>query len=146
MDEVLTAKYRKLMETGFRNAGSIDNPSMFIDSKAEGASICGNGATDFMNIYIKITDGILEDVKYLCSCDPTANVVVETLCDLTRGKTLKEAKSLTKEQFYEAIGSSGGSLARKVWGAIDLINRVIVRFEAGTAPVSWDAGAPESDI
>jgi len=133
MDDVLAAKYRSLVETGFPNAGSLENPSMFIDSKAEGVSICGGGSTDFMNIYIKVVDGVIEDVRYLCTCDPAANVVVEVLCDLARGKTVDEAKALTKEQFFQAIGTDAGSVSRKVWGAIELMKRVIARFEAKAA-------------
>jgi NifU-like protein involved in Fe-S cluster formation len=133
MDEILAARYRRLVEAGFPNAGSIGNPTMFIDSKAEGVSICGNAGTDYMNIYLKVVDGVVRDIKYLCSCDPAANVVVETLCELARGKTLLEAKGLTKDQFYGAIGTDSGSVTRKVWGAIELLNRVINRFEARVA-------------
>ena len=133
MDEVLAARYRHLVEAGFPNAGSIDNPTMFIDSKAEGVSICGNAGTDYMNIYLKVANGLIQDIKYLCSCDPAANVVVETLCELATGKTLAEAKGLTKDQFYRAIGTDAGSVTRKVWGAIELLNRVINRFEARVA-------------
>ncbi|MFC1920649.1 hypothetical protein ACFLYQ_02860 [Chloroflexota bacterium] len=130
MDEVVTELYRKLLETGFENAGSFDNPTMFIDTKAEGISICGQAGKDYMNIYVNISDGVIDEIKYLCSCDPTANVVIETLCNLVRGKTTKEAKALTKEQFFEAIGSDGGTVRRKVWQAIELLNRVFNRFEA----------------
>ena len=133
MNEVLAARYRELVESGFRNAGSIENPTIFIDSKAEGSSICGNAAKDYMNIYLKVTDGVIQDVKYLCSCDPAANVIVEVLCDLARGKTLAQAKELTKEQFFQAIGTDSGSVPRKVWGAIELLRRVIARYEAGNS-------------
>jgi hypothetical protein len=73
---------------------------------------------------------LIGEIKYLCSCDPTANVVVETLCSLAQGKTLDEARALTKEDFYQAIGSDGGLVRRKVWGTIELLNRVINRYEA----------------
>ncbi len=129
MDEVITEKYRKLMHEGFKNAGQVDNPTMFIDTKAEGVSICGHGSKDFMNIYLKVTDGVVSEIKYLCMCDPTANVVVEVLCELVRGKTLEQVKAITKEQFFDYIGSSGGNVYRKVWGTIELINRVIKRWE-----------------
>jgi NifU-like protein involved in Fe-S cluster formation len=131
--EAVTERYRKLMDEGFKNAGSIDNPTMFIDSKAEGVSICGQGSTDFMNIYIKVSDNVITDIKYLCICDPTANVVVEVLCTITKGLTLEEAKELRKEQFYEAIGTDGGTVRRKVWGAIELLRRVIKRYEVAAA-------------
>jgi NifU-like protein involved in Fe-S cluster formation len=126
--------YRKLNQQGFKNAGSIDGPTLFIDTKAEGVSICGQGRSDFMNIYVKATDGVVTEIKYLCSCDPTANVVVEVLCDLVRGKTLEQARTLAKEQFYEAIGTSGGSVSRKVWAAIQLMTLVIKRYEVAGSP------------
>jgi len=130
MDEIVAERYRQLMQEGFKNTGSFENPTMFIDSKAEGISICGMGGQDYMNIYIKVSDGVISDIKYLCVCDPTANVVVEVLCNLAKGLTLEEAKALQKEQFFEAIGSDGGTVRRKVWGAIELLNRVIKRYEA----------------
>jgi NifU-like protein involved in Fe-S cluster formation len=77
-----------------------------------------------------INGDVISDIKYLCSCDPTANVVIETLCELVKGKTIKEAKALKKEQFFEAIGSDGGMVRRKVWQAIELLNRVFNRYEA----------------
>ena len=130
MDEIVAGLYRKLSETGFKNAGSFDNPTMFIDTKVEGISICGQSGQDYMNIYIMIDGKVITDIRYLCSCDPTANVVIEALCDLVRGKTTTEAKAITKEEFYEAIGSDGGTVRRKVWQAIELLNRVFNRFEA----------------
>jgi NifU-like protein involved in Fe-S cluster formation len=130
MDEIVAERYRQLMQEGFKNVGSFENPTMFIDSKAEGISICGMGSRDYMNIYIKVNDGVISDIKYLCVCDPTANVVVEVLCNLANGLTLEEAKALTKEQFFEAIGSDGGTVRRKVWGIIELLNIVIKRYEA----------------
>ena len=141
MDEVVTSQYRKLMEKGFENAGSFENPTMFIDSKAEGVSVCGQAGTDYMNIYVMAPNGVVEDIRYLCSCDPAANVVVEVLCKLARGKTLEEAKALTKEQFFEAIGSDGGSVRRKVWGMIELMNRVINRYEMRQAEKRADLTA-----
>ncbi len=132
MDEVVAERYRQLLQKGFEHAGSLDNPTMFIDTKAEGISICGQANRDYMNIYIKLDGGVITEIKYLCSCDPTANVVVETLCSLVKGKTLKEAKALTKEDFFQAIGSDGGGVRRKVWGIIELLNTVINRYETRT--------------
>jgi len=133
MNEAVAERYRKLMQDGFKNAGSLDNPTMFIDSKAEGVSICGQGRTDFMNIYINISDNMITDIKYLCSCDPTANVVIEALCGLVKGLTLEKAKALTKEQLFKSIGSEDGIVHRKVWGAIELLNRVVKRYEVANS-------------
>ncbi len=133
MDERVSTRYRSLMEAGFPNAGSIESPTIFIDSKAEGVSICGNAGKDYMNIYLKVHGGVISEIKYLCSCDPTANVVVESLCNLAKGKTLSEAKLISKDQFYQDIGADAGSVPRKVWGAIELLNTVIKRHEVKMA-------------
>jgi NifU-like protein involved in Fe-S cluster formation len=157
MDEKIAEQYRKLVQQNFPNSGEMDNPTMFIDTKAEGVSICGQGAKDFMNIYLAVNDGIISDVKYLCICDPTANVVVEGLASLAKGKTLAEAKALTKEQFYEVIGTQNALVRQKVWGTIELLNRIINRWEtrdklkpavdpaAAAAHPDWDDPTYEPD-
>ena len=97
MDEVVAKRYRELLQSGFQYAGSFENPTMFIDTKAEGIHICGKGESDYINIYLQVNNGVIDDIKYLCSCDPTANVVIEVLCQLTVGKTIASAKALKKE-------------------------------------------------
>ncbi len=129
MDERVAEKYRKLMQDNFPHSGPMENPTMFIDTKAEGVSICGQGAKDFMNIYMSVSDGVISEVRYLCVCDPTANVLVEALCELAKGKTLEQAKNFSKEEFYEAIGCDNGLVRQKVWGTIELLKRVITRYE-----------------
>jgi NifU-like protein involved in Fe-S cluster formation len=133
MDEVVTKIYRRLLQAGFEHTGSLDAPSIFLDTKLEGLSICGQAGRDYMNIYIHVKRGVIEDIRYLCFCDPTANVVVETLCGLAKGKTLEEAKSLTKENFMRAIGSEDETLSKKVLGIIELLHRGINRFERGAS-------------
>lgn len=133
MDEAVIRIYRRLVQTGFEHAGSLDNPSIFLNTQAEGVALCGQAGGDYMNIYINIHDGIISDIKYLCLCDPTANVVVETMCGLVKGKTIEQAKALTKGAFFKAIGSESETVAEKVEGIIELLNRGIKRFETGTS-------------
>jgi NifU-like protein involved in Fe-S cluster formation len=132
MDEVVTKTYRRLLQTGFEYTGSIENPSILLDTKLEGISLCGQAGRDYMNIYINIDRGIVEDIKYLCFCDPTANVVVEKLCYLAKGKSLETVKALTREDFFQAIGSRDETVTKKVLGIIELLYRGINRFEHGT--------------
>jgi len=42
---------------------------------------------DFMQLYINVINNRIDDIKYMCQCDPTANVAVEILCALLKGKT-----------------------------------------------------------
>ena len=129
MDEVATKKYRRLLQTGFKYTGSIENPSIFLDTRLEGLSICAQASRDYMNIYIKITDNIITEIKYLCLCDPIANVVVETLCNLVEGLSVEEAKVITEGTFFRAIGSDSESLLKKIAGMIELFHRGIKRYE-----------------
>jgi len=133
MDEAVIRMYRRLAQTGFEHAGSLDNPSIFLNTQAEGVALCGQAGGDYMNIYVNISGGVIDDIRYLCMCDPTANVVVEILCGLVKGKTIEQAKTLTKEPFFKAIGSEGEIVAEKVMGILELLNRGIKRFEAGTS-------------
>jgi NifU-like protein involved in Fe-S cluster formation len=132
MDEPVRLIYRQLVRTGFEYAGSIENPSIFLDSLEEGIRICDAANRGYMHIYIDIEDGVIKNIRYLCSCDPTANVVVETMCDLLKGKNLEEAKRLSEEDFYAAIGSCGEMLVKRVRGIIELINRGIAEYETET--------------
>ena len=129
MDELATKKYRRLLQTGFEYTGSIENPSIFLDTRLEGLSICAQASRDYMNIYISINDNFITEIKYLCLCDPIANVVVETLCNLVEGLSVEEAKAISKEDFYRAIGSDSESLSKKIVGMIELFHRGVNRYE-----------------
>jgi NifU-like protein involved in Fe-S cluster formation len=65
----------------------------------------------------------------MCVCDPTANVAVEILCALMKGKTLEEAVNLKEEAFYRFLGSSGEELQKKVKGLLELLKRGIQRYQ-----------------
>ncbi|NLK36290.1 MAG: aminotransferase class V-fold PLP-dependent enzyme [Gracilibacteraceae bacterium] len=60
-------------------------------------------------------------IKYLCSCEPTANVVVEILCDLVKGRTFEETANLTEETFYQIIGICNEEICKKVRGLLELL-------------------------
>ena len=60
-------------------------------------------------------------IKYLCSCEPTANVVVEILCDLVKGRTFEETANLTEETFYQLIGICNEEICKKVRGLLELL-------------------------
>ncbi len=135
MDELVVKYYRRLCKTGFEHTGEIENPSIFLDTVGEKIRICSHVSHAYVHIYIKVRDDVIDDIKYLCTCDPTANVVVEILCSLIKGKTLKEAEALTEESFAEALGSRGEEFLKKARGIIELLHRGIERYKAGTARI-----------
>jgi NifU-like protein involved in Fe-S cluster formation len=130
VDELVVKYYRQLCRTGFAHTGELENPSIFLDTVGEKIRICSHVSHAYMHIYINIRDGIIDDIKYLCTCDPTANVVVEILCSLLKGKTVKEAEVLTEDDFSQALGSSGEEFLKKARGIIELLHRGLARYES----------------
>jgi NifU-like protein involved in Fe-S cluster formation len=130
MDELVVKSYRKLCREGFKYTGEIENPSIFLDTVGEKIRICSHVSHAYMHICIKVLNNTIEDIKYLCTCDPTANVVVEILCSLIKGKTVQDAEALTEESFSQALGSTGDEFLKKVRGIIELLHRGIARYKA----------------
>jgi NifU-like protein involved in Fe-S cluster formation len=72
----------------------------------------------------------VEDIKYLCMCDPTANVAVEILCSLVKGKTFEEVELITEDSFTGVIGGNSEDLLKRAKGLLDLLNIGIQRYQA----------------
>ena len=113
MDEAVIKFYRKLLRSGFEHSGSLENASILLDSVGEKVLICGSTG-DFMQLYINVVNNTIDNIKYMCVCDPTANVAVEILCALVKGKTLDEAARLTEQAFFQLLGSDGEELQKKL--------------------------------
>ena len=131
MDELVIKFYRGLLRTGFEHAGSLENPTIFLDTTGEQVYICGQVSNNFLQLFINIDNDTIDDIKYLCMCDPTANVVVELLCSLVKGKTVTEVKTLSQEAFARALGSRGEEFLKRARGIIELLNRGLTRYESG---------------
>ena len=129
MDEAVIKYYRGLLKTGFKYVGSIENPSIFLDSIGENLPICDQVGRDYLHLYISISNGRINSIRYLCTCDPTANVVIEILCSLIEGKTLEETKLVTEESFSQILGSKNEDLLKKARGAIELLQRGLMRYQ-----------------
>ena len=128
MEEQIIKMYRKLLRNGFDYSGSWENPTIFLDSVGENIPVCGHVGQDYMHIYIDISEGKIEDIKYLCTCDPTANVAVEVLCGLARGKTLAEVEAINEEDFIRIIGCQGEDLMKRIKGLLKLLARGLERY------------------
>ena len=113
MDELVVKYYRRLCRTGFEHTGELENPAIFLDTVGEKIRICSHVSHAYMHIYINIRDGIIDDVKYLCTCDPTANVVVEILCNLIKGKTITRGGSTDRRVIFPGAGRRGRRVPEK---------------------------------
>lgn len=128
MDEFVTKYYRRLLRTGFEYAGEMENHDIFLDSVGERIRICGHNTNNFMHIFIKLSEWKIDDIKYLCTCDPTANVAIEIFCKLVKGKTLKEAAAITPDSFSRDLGSTEEEFLKRAEGIIELFHKGLQQY------------------
>jgi nitrogen fixation NifU-like protein len=91
-----------------QNMGAMENP--------DGVGIAGNIACgDEMKIYIKVSakggsasggkDYIIEDIKFETLGCAAAIATSSMITELAKGKTLEEAKKITRKDVADALGS-----------------------------------------
>jgi NifU-like protein involved in Fe-S cluster formation len=133
VDEVIVKYYRKIIREGCINTGSLENPSIFLDSIGEKMSICAKIARSYIRLYINVKDNTIQDIKYLCMCDPTANVAVEILCNLVKSKTFDYIQLITEDSFTQVVGGHSEDLLKRAKGLIELLNIGIKRYQSECA-------------
>ncbi|MDO9516828.1 MAG: Fe-S cluster assembly scaffold protein NifU [Methanosarcinaceae archaeon] len=80
-----------------RNVGEIED--------ADGVGEVGNPTCgDMMNIYIKVEDGILTDVKFKTFGCGAAIATSSMVTELAIGKTIEEALEITRNDVAEELG------------------------------------------
>lgn len=80
-----------------RNVGKIDDA----DGVGEvGNAVCG----DIMKMYLKIKDGIIEDVKFNTFGCGSAIATSSMATELIKGKPVKDALKLTNKAVVDALG------------------------------------------
>jgi NifU-like protein involved in Fe-S cluster formation len=129
VDEPVRIFYRTLLRSGFQHAGSLESPSIFLDSIGEKIAICTQSARYYIHLYIDIRNDIVENIKYLCICDPVSNVAVEVLCSLVKGKMLNNVRSLSEDAFSQVVGGISEDLLKSARGLLELLNRGIARYQ-----------------
>ena len=128
MNQAVIKFYRRLLMEDFPNSGEVDQPSVFVEAIGQKMIDCGNTG-NYMQLYLRVADRRIIDIKYLCSCEPVANVAVEILCTLVKGMTLEEAAGLTEESFYHFLGSRDEEFRKKVRGLLELLNEGITSVD-----------------
>ena len=80
-----------------RNVGEIED--------ASGVGTVGNAKCgDIMRIYLKVENGIIEDVKFKTFGCGAAIATSSMATEMVKGKTLDEALELTNQAVAEALG------------------------------------------
>lgn len=130
MDEAVIKYYRRLLREGFEHVGSFQNPSIYLNPVDSGIPFCGH-PSDYLRVYIRVNDNRIDDVKYLCNCDPAANVAVEIMCGLIKGKTLEEVAATKEESFFQVVGGRSKEFQKKTQGLLKLLSEGLTRYRAG---------------
>lgn len=128
MEDAVLAYYRGLFRTGFANAGSIDNASIYLETYGEESPVCGN-TDDFMDLYIQVDNNAIQDIRYQCICCPTTNVAIEILCSLLKGKTLDEAAMVNEDAFLQFLEYEDKLLRKKARALLKFLNNGISRYK-----------------
>jgi nitrogen fixation protein NifU and related proteins len=80
-----------------RNIGVIEDADGFGEV---GNPVCG----DMMSFYIKVQDDVITDIKYQTFGCVAAIAVSSIVSEMAKGKTLTEAKKISKKAAAEALG------------------------------------------
>ena len=84
--------------TNPQNMGRMENP--------DGVGVAGNIACgDEMKIYIKVKDGIIDDIKFETLGCAAAIATSSMVTNLAKGKTLQEAMKISRNDVAESLGS-----------------------------------------
>ena len=79
-----------------KNVGEIKNP--------DGIGKVGNPKCgDMMHIYIKVEKGIIKDIKFKTFGCVAAIATSSVLTELAKGKTLEQAKKISKKDIADAL-------------------------------------------
>lgn len=80
-----------------RNVGSMND--------ADGEGNCGDpGCGDFLTIYIKVKNDVIEDISFLVFGCAAAVATSSMTTELAKGKLIDEALKFTEEDIEEALG------------------------------------------
>jgi len=79
-----------------RNVGEIED--------ADGVGEVGNASCgDIMKIYLKVNDGVIEDVKFQTFGCGSAIATSSMVTEMVMGKTLEEAEKISNKAVAEAL-------------------------------------------
>jgi len=141
MDEAIIKFYRRLLKEDFPNAGELVQPTIFLEAIGGKLINCGNTG-NYMQLYLYVVENRITNIKYLCSCEPVANVAVEVFCTLVKEKTLVEVAGITEELFFQVVETRDEGLGKKARGLLDLLAEGIIRYKnmaGGIGPLVMDS-------
>ena len=101
-----------------RNAGTIASPDA--QARIENPA-CG----DILELTIKIAAGRIEEIQFRARGCVAAMACASALTELVRGKTVDDARNLTREELLRAVGGLPPASSHATHLAMDALNAVL---------------------
>ncbi len=109
-----------------RNAGDLPDADVRVEVSNP---ICG----DIMRLTATVGRGRLATVGYLTRGCTASIAVGSALTELLQGRTIAEARAITKEQVEEAVGGLSNESKHAAVLAVDGVRALAAAMEAGSA-------------
>jgi nitrogen fixation protein NifU and related proteins len=108
-----------------RNPGEVANPdaSAQIENPA-----CG----DVLKLTLRVTDGRIEEIRFLAQGCVPAMACASQLTELLKGRTIVEARELRREELVRALGGLPQASTHASHLAMDTLAAVVQQLEPGT--------------
>lgn len=96
----MTSAYTKKLIARFQNPKFVKNLK-----KPDGVGEVGNpDCGDIMHLEIKVKDNVIKDIGFKTFGCGAAIASSDVVCELAKGKTIQEAKKLTKDDIVKTLG------------------------------------------
>jgi len=103
------------------NIGRIENP----DAQIEHTGVCG----DTLQFFLKVNGNIIEDIKFQATSCVAGLSACSAVTVIVKGKTLQEAKKLTKEEIVKHLNAVPVIKTHCVILALEGLIKVIEHYE-----------------
>ena len=106
-----------------RNAGEVTNPdaSVQIENPA-----CG----DILKLSLRVTNGCIADIRFKAKGCVPAMACGSQVTEMVQGKTLEEARRLSREELVQAIGGLPETSVHASHLAMDALRAALAKVKA----------------
>ena len=106
-----------------RNSGSVTDPDASVQLQNPA---CG----DVLQLTLKIAEGRIAEIRFLAKgCVPSIGCA-SALTELVRGKTIADARAITREQIIQAVGGLPQASSHASHLAIDALHAALDKTAA----------------
>jgi nitrogen fixation protein NifU and related proteins len=105
-----------------RNAGEVERADATVQLENPA---CG----DVLKLTLKVTEGRLEEIRFLAQGCVASMACASALTELVRGRTLQEARALRREELLAAVGGLPQASTHAAHLALDTLAAALLGLE-----------------